>query len=66
MPSGDTNIRKISYILQMLGKNRKGSHSSYESLIHRNVCDTIETMLATPPIAEDDYLCETTASQKQV
>ncbi|XBA47718.1 hypothetical protein SBP28_002197 [Candidozyma auris] len=66
MPSGDTNIRKISYILQMLGKNRKGSHSSYESLIHRNVCDTIETMLATPPIAEDNYLCETTASQKQV
>lgn len=68
MSSDDTNIRRISYLLNMInrGKSEQSSDSSFESLSHPNISDNLETMLAVPPVAEDDYLCETTVSDKRV
>lgn len=64
MSTDDTNIRQISYLLNMIG--RKKRTESFESLVHPNISANMEIMLAAPPIAEDDYICETTVDQREV
>lgn len=49
----------------MLGKRRTESSSSFESLELPNVLPNMELMLRSPPIAPDDYLCESSASQAE-
>ncbi|GEQ67027.1 hypothetical protein JCM33374_g690 [Metschnikowia sp. JCM 33374] len=60
------DIKKLQFLLKMLGHKNHSSISSFESLIRPDISANLETMLAARPIAEDLYLCDTTASQVNV
>lgn len=62
----ENDIRKISYLLQMVGHKKRSSHSSYESIPDFDIAATLDMMLKPAPIVQDLYLCETSSAQQEV
>lgn len=54
----------MAYLMRLL--HRKSSRLSFESLDCPDVLSNISMMLSALPVLDDDYLCETTAAQKEV
>ncbi|WPK24536.1 hypothetical protein PUMCH_001814 [Australozyma saopauloensis] len=61
----DLKLKALLYISRIMSARRQSSASSYESLLRPDITKSLQTMLATTPIAEDFYLCDTTVSQKE-
>lgn len=66
MANHANDIKKLEYLLNMLGTSqRRTSESSFESLLRPEMGAHIRHMLRNPPIATDEYLCATTAAQTE-
>lgn len=62
----ENDIRKISYLLNVLGHKKQPSQSSYETIPDFDISATLEMMLKPSPLLQDLYLCETTVAQDEV
>ncbi|OBA23365.1 terpenoid cyclases/Protein prenyltransferase [Metschnikowia bicuspidata var. bicuspidata NRRL YB-4993] len=62
----ETDIKKLRFLVKMLGQKRSSSTSSFESLLRPDISSHLKTMLCVRPLAEDTYLCDTSAAQADV
>lgn len=61
----ENDINKLMYLMLVVGKKKRHSSLSYESLVFHDQSDNLTMMTSTLPIQEDTYLCETTLAQQE-
>lgn len=62
----EKELKKAAYLMLIFGHKKRSSHSSFESITHPDILETMSTMLGDLLVAQDIYLCETTSDQVQV
>lgn len=60
------DIKKVQFLLKMVGHKKNSSASSFESLLQPDISTNLEKMLSSRPLADDTYICETSAAQADV
>lgn len=61
----ENDINKLTYLMLVVGKKKKHSALSYESLVFPDISENLSMMISALPILEDTYLSETTISQQE-